>query len=236
MARPALCPGPGRRGPTPGWCPGDPSFDLLTRAKQIRVSVAIHRLIRVLTVTSEALDALEKSSAWRRWQSSPSGLPDRSAHDIYKSFLGAQAESPEGLVMVLAANNMGGGVPVAVAKALARLATRTSGPVSGRIDEHVLNQVADELGLYVYLLVDPRTARPFYVGKGRGLRYAAHGLAAQIGEETREEESRKHEVINHLRAQGLEHEIWILRYGLSTTEYTAVEAAAIDLLMSFPIT
>lgn len=201
------------------------------------MSAAIHMLICVLTITTEALDALEESLAWKRWQSSPAGLPDCSAHDIYRSFVGAQGETPEELVIVLGADNMGGGVPVTVAKALARLATRTTSPRAGAVDERVLDQVAAELGLYVYLLVDPITARPFYVGKGRGLRYAAHGLeAAQIDGETSDEESRKHRKINELRAQGLEHEVWILRYGLSSTEYTAVEAAAIDLLMSFPIT
>ena len=34
-------------------------------------------------------------------------------------------------------------------------------------NKRVHQQVADELGLYVYMLVDPRTGVPFYVGKGR---------------------------------------------------------------------
>src|SRR4051794_14079331 len=90
--------------------------------------------------------------------------------------------------------------------------------------------------MYVYLLIDPETGVPFYVGKGRGLRYAAHGLeAAEVLDSSSAEESRKHGKINELRARGLEHQIWILRYRLSASEYTSVEAAAIDLLMSFPI-
>jgi hypothetical protein len=104
------------------------------------------------------------------------------------------------------------------------------------VDASILDQVAAELAMYVYLLIDPETGVPFYVGKGRGLRYAAHGLeAAEVLDSSSAEESRKHGKINELRARGLEHQIWILRYGLSASEYTSVEAAAIDLLMSFPI-
>ncbi|GAB2455335.1 hypothetical protein GCM10027062_39660 [Nocardioides hungaricus] len=189
----------------------------------------------MFTITSEALDALEVTAAWKRWNDGPQGL-GRCAQDLYASFLGAQAESHEELVRILGADNMGGGVPVAVAKALARLSPwieeRT--PV---VDPAVLDQVAAELGLYVYLLVDPRDGVPFYVGKGRGLRYAAHGLEANdVADGGSGEQSRKHARINELRRLGLEHEIWILRYGLTAGEYTSVEAAAIDLLMTFPVT
>ena len=43
------------------------------------------------------------------------------------------------------------------------------------ISPDVLRQVADELGHYVYALVDPRDGIPFYIGKGTGDRFAAHG-------------------------------------------------------------
>jgi hypothetical protein len=33
----------------------------------------------------------------------------------------------------------------------------------------------------------------------------------------------------------LKHDIWIARYGMTNAEYTAVEAAVIDVLASFPI-
>lgn len=55
------------------------------------------------------------------------------------------------------------------------------------LDPCVQRQVADELGLYVYMLVDPRASVPFYVGKGRCERLAVHGimlpddLVAEIG-------------------------------------------------------
>ncbi|MFZ2503291.1 MAG: hypothetical protein WAW88_11525 [Nocardioides sp.] len=114
---------------------------------------------------------------------------------------------------------------------------RSSFSTTPAVDSAVLDQVAAELGLYVYLLIDPRDGVPFYVGKGRGLRYAAHGLeATDVADVEHVEQSRKLARINELRQAGLEHEIWILRYGLTSAEYTAVEAAAIDLLMSFPVT
>lgn len=35
-----------------------------------------------------------------------------------------------------------------------------------KVEKKVLEQVAEYLGNYVYLLIDPRTGIPFYVGKG----------------------------------------------------------------------
>ena len=47
-----------------------------------------------------------------------------------------------------------------------------------QIPSDVLRQVADELGHYVYALVDPNNGIPFYIGKGTGDRFAAHGREA----------------------------------------------------------
>jgi hypothetical protein len=101
----------------------------------------------------------------------------------------------------------------------------------------VLQQVSDELQAYVYMLVDPETGIPFYVGKGHGLRYSEHLATAlqPVNEEEAEERSRKLAAIDRILATGLEPEVWILRYGLKSSEYTAVEAASIDLLMTFPV-
>jgi hypothetical protein len=106
------------------------------------------------------------------------------------------------------------------------------------IDMKVLEQVSDELQAYVYMLVDPESAIPFYVGKGHRLRHAMHLAEALIPiEESSEEASHKHAKIKEIlaRGSGIEPDVWIVRYGLRSVEYTAAEAALIDLLMTFPI-
>ncbi|MDN5860401.1 MAG: GIY-YIG nuclease family protein [Pseudonocardia sp.] len=106
-------------------------------------------------------------------------------------------------------------------------------------DPKVVRQVAEQLGNYVYVLVDPLESLPFYVGKGVGARMLQHGIdAAELSaadDEGSGETSRKIARIQSIRAAGAEPDIWVLRYGMSASEYTAVEAAAIDLLLSFPI-
>lgn len=99
--------------------------------------------------------------------------------------------------------------------------------------QQVLAQVSETLGLYVYLLVDPRDGRPFYVGKGRGVRMMAHGLEALDVDAG--PDRAKLARIRDIRAAGGEHQVWIARYGLTSAEYTAVEAALIDVLASFPV-
>lgn len=101
------------------------------------------------------------------------------------------------------------------------------------LDQATVAEVSGRLGHYVYLLVDPRDSRPFYVGKGVGVRMMTHGLEAVDAAE--DSDVRKLQRINEIRAAGLEHEIWIARYGMSTAEYTAVEATLIDTLGSFPV-
>ena len=67
-----------------------------------------------------------------------------------------------------------------------------------------------------------------------------HGIdAAELtarADEPAAETTRKLDRIRSIQAAGQEPTIWVLRYGLNATEYTAVEAAAIDLLMSLPVT
>lgn len=104
------------------------------------------------------------------------------------------------------------------------------------VEMKVRKQVADELGLYVYMLVDPESGIPFYVGKGRGERYATHGKDAMLADDTDADSSAKLEKIRAIRAAGQEPEIWIIRRGMkSKIEYTAVEAACIDLFRSMPV-
>lgn len=88
------------------------------------------------------------------------------------------------------------------------------------------------------MLVDPRDGVPFYVGKGQGVRHDAHLAEALLpdGDDADDfEQSKKVARIRQIVAENCEPEVWILRYGLSVGEYTAVEAAVIDLLMSFEV-
>lgn len=107
-------------------------------------------------------------------------------------------------------------------------------------------EVAELLGNYVYLLVDPRDGIPFYVGKGRGDRAQAHEIAALAerletpDDPTSDMGSIKEVDAKTARIRSIHDsentpEVWIARYGLSESEYTAVEAALIDLLLSFEV-
>ena len=105
-----------------------------------------------------------------------------------------------------------------------------------QVDPKIRQQVANELGLYVYMLVDPETGIPFYVGKGQGERFAIHGNDAMLFDEDATEPDAKIARIQAIRSAGGEPEIWILRHGMSSkAEYTSVEAACIDLLQSMPV-
>jgi uncharacterized protein len=84
-------------------------------------------------------------------------------------------------------------------------------------------EVALHLGYYVYLYTDPRSGRPFYVGKGQGQRALSH-LSA-------EGESQKVRILQELRENGLTPQIEILAHALPDEESALrIEAAIIDLL------
>ena len=80
----------------------------------------------------------------------------------------------------------------------------------------------EQLGYYVYLYVDPRDNKPFYVGKGMGNRAFAH-LADTS-------ESPKVERIRQLNEEGFQPVIELLAYGLDEQTAFKMEAAAIDLI------
>lgn len=84
-------------------------------------------------------------------------------------------------------------------------------------------EVAEKLGWYVYLYVDPRDASIFYVGKGKGQRVLAH-----LSDDA---ESRKVRTIAALRAVGMEPRLEVLAHALPDEETAfRVEAAVIDAL------
>lgn len=85
----------------------------------------------------------------------------------------------------------------------------------------------EELGYYVYRLVDPRNAQTFYVGKGKGNRVFSHVDGAIGSLDTRSQEP-KSEVIRDIYSEGLQVVEIIHRFGLEEDVALEVEAALID--------
>lgn len=88
---------------------------------------------------------------------------------------------------------------------------------------------------YVYLLVDPRTNQPFYIGKGKGNRVFAHKQAALTrlkemdaldDEETKQ--TLKIQTINEILAADLTVSSYIVSYGLTQAQAFASENALIN--------
>ncbi len=94
--------------------------------------------------------------------------------------------------------------------------------------------VAGQLASYVYLLVDPRTDRPFYVGRGRNDRCFRHLAAARRGPGAQDPaDDGKFPMLERIRrieSGGRSVRVDILRYGLSPAEASTVEAAVHDAL------
>jgi len=83
--------------------------------------------------------------------------------------------------------------------------------------------IAEKLGHYVYLYINPETGQPFYVGKGKGNRVYAH-----LKDDT---DCEKIRIIRRLQRKGKEPRIEILIHGLADeTTALRVEMAAIDLI------
>ncbi len=103
--------------------------------------------------------------------------------------------------------------------------------------------VRAKLRSYVYLLVDPRTGRPFYVGRGRDDRCFDHVRAARaaragVGPGDKRgsggsDDPGDYPVLDRIRqveASGRKVRIEVLRHGLDPDEALTLEAAAHDLL------
>ena len=90
------------------------------------------------------------------------------------------------------------------------------------------SEVIAQLNYYVYMLIDPRNGRPFYVGKGKGNRIFDHveGMPSKASESDSEKIQRIIE-ISH-RGQRPIHVIH--RHGMTEEEAEEVEAALIDYL------
>lgn len=90
--------------------------------------------------------------------------------------------------------------------------------------------VAESLGYYVYLLIDPRSDRIFYVGKGTGGRCFSHIQEARKTARDSKGDYEKLGTIRDIERSGLDVRIEILRHGLTEQEAFHLEAASMDLL------
>lgn len=86
--------------------------------------------------------------------------------------------------------------------------------------------IIENLGYYVYLLIDPRTNKVFYVGKGTGNRIFDH-INSAISSPL---ESDKLGQIRLIQSENLQVNHSIIRHGLTEKEAFEVEAALIDFI------
>lgn len=91
------------------------------------------------------------------------------------------------------------------------------------------SRMIEEVGYYVYALVDPRTSLPFYIGKGKGGRVFSHEMEAGAESLT----SDKIETIRRIQGEGNEVQKLILRHGLTEKESLLTESRLIDFLRRF---
>jgi len=85
----------------------------------------------------------------------------------------------------------------------------------------------EKLGYYVYLLIDPRNNKVFYVGKGKGNRINQHLLGAMNNKNL---ETEKIKEIKEIQNSGLEVNHSVLRHGLTEKEAFEIESAIIDFI------
>ena len=89
--------------------------------------------------------------------------------------------------------------------------------------------VIDEIGNYVYRLIDPRDFQTFYVGRGVGNRVFQHAKEElKHFEDDEDSLSMKLEQIRDIRLSGKEVICVIHRYGLTKEQAMEVESALID--------
>jgi hypothetical protein len=92
-------------------------------------------------------------------------------------------------------------------------------------------KTAEEIGYYVYCLVDPRTEKPFYVGKGKKNRIHAHARdALELPSPTD-----KLETIREIIKLGQQVGYLIVQHGMTEETAFAVETALIDFAGHFDL-
>lgn len=88
------------------------------------------------------------------------------------------------------------------------------------------DETIEQLGYYVYRLIDPRNGQTFYVGKGKGNRVFEHIKCAL--KENASKENLKYKIIKEIKAAGLDVLHVIHRHGLTEKEAFLVESAVMD--------
>ncbi len=91
---------------------------------------------------------------------------------------------------------------------------------------HFPSEVIEELGYYVYRLIDPRNGSTFYVGKGKGNRLFAH-INDALGKEG-DNQSDKLDTIRKIKDSFFEVAHVVHRHGMTEKEAMHVEAALIN--------
>jgi hypothetical protein len=84
----------------------------------------------------------------------------------------------------------------------------------------------EELKSYVYALIDPRDAKPFYIGKGNGNRVFDH-VACALKEEVK---NNKYEKIREIKSNGLSVKHVVIRHGMTDKTAFEVESSLIDFI------
>lgn len=96
--------------------------------------------------------------------------------------------------------------------------------MGNKFSEKALRQLGD---CYVYALIDPRTNKVFYIGKGSGNRVFNHEIESGKSPDS---EKLKLQTINDIEANGGKVKRIILNWGLTESQAFAAEAALINLL------
>lgn len=89
----------------------------------------------------------------------------------------------------------------------------------------------EQLKFYVYLLIDPETDEPFYVGKGKDNRVFNH-VACELNDD--EELNNKYEEIRRIQSKNEQVKHLIVRHGLTEKTAFEIESALIDTFKFIP--